>query len=232
MDQIHRMLIDVQKNPSALIGKPSLNRLFYFYNAFAYQFHKLGYTSCIISDFQKYIQKKYRMNADHHWAKIISFFCISDEQAFYEFYKHLEKFFEEYANLSCPEKENTLSTDTTTDSLLYMEIETIRKQPELFLGTQSLEGLYANLCGYNYFLDRNTAPTNSLFPDFTKFIQNKFHIYTPNHSWADILLFIYPLDSKAFSMFYTYWDEFLTTAGTSRPSQTSAVGRYRTNTTD
>ncbi len=44
-------------------------------------------------EFQEYIQKHYEIQSSQSWSRIIEFFGVTEEEAFYKFYQHLEIFY-------------------------------------------------------------------------------------------------------------------------------------------
>jgi len=45
-----------------------------------------------VSEFQDFIQQRYKITSTYHWAKIITFFSSTDEEAFDRFYELLEEY--------------------------------------------------------------------------------------------------------------------------------------------
>ncbi len=44
--------------------------------------------------FQEFVENHYDIHSEHHWSKIIEFFCMTEEKAFDVFYELLHEFYE------------------------------------------------------------------------------------------------------------------------------------------
>lgn len=50
----------------------------------------------ILKEFQKWIEKKYRINTTHSWADIIDFYSSDEYHALMKFFSEFKKFLEQY----------------------------------------------------------------------------------------------------------------------------------------
>lgn len=93
-EYINRLLRDVQKNPGIYLGKKSLERLVFFLSGYMYCMDERSEsTAHYLPGFQEFIEEYYNIQSVHHWSEIIRFFCVTEEDAFDEFYRLLDEFY-------------------------------------------------------------------------------------------------------------------------------------------
>jgi len=92
MDDLLKVLRDIQKCPHLYLGEPSLERLYSYIGGFSCAEEIFGRQSTCLDGFQEYIQGIYNIHSDQNWANIIQFFCVTQAEAFDMFYKHLDDF--------------------------------------------------------------------------------------------------------------------------------------------
>ena len=98
-------------------------------------------------------------------------------------------------------------------------IQTIKKRPKMFVGSETVSELQGLLRGYIY--ARSTLITldeeeSELLKNFSSWlIEEKFDIFKGlGLSWQSTLLVCYTSEKVAFDKFFELWDEFsLTTKG-------------------
>ena len=93
-------------------------------------------------------------------------------------------------------------------------IQTIKKRPQMFVGSETVSELHGLLRGYVY--ARNTLiemdeTESELLKDFSLWlIDEKFDIVKGSGvSWHSFLLFYYTSEKTAFDKFFELWDEFI-----------------------
>jgi len=112
MDRFDSILLRIKERPGVYLGKPSLKRLSAFLGGYLICMHDITKDRTIdfYPGFQDYIQQRYRITSTQGWDKIIDFFCIKDEEAFYRFFEHLDEFLEQQGKPKLGE-ENQLPPD-------------------------------------------------------------------------------------------------------------------------
>ena len=91
---------------------------------------------------------------------------------------------------------------------LYNALTEIRKLPELYIGKQSLERLYAYINGFIDCQQRLGYGYQSCLDGFQEFIEGKYNLGT-DHDWASIISFFGTTDEAAMRTFWNYFDEFM-----------------------
>lgn len=86
-------------------------------------------------------------------------------------------------------------------------LNTIKADPELYLGKVSLERLSAFINGYLLGKYEEGEEFPAVYPGFQEFVQDKFEIYSA-HDWASIIGFFSSSQQEAFYNFFTLLDEF------------------------
>ena len=83
MERLKDVIITVSSFPELYIGKPSLERLYAFIGGYLHN-NSEGDDHCL-DGFNEYVSAKYRINTDHNWSEIISFFSSNENEAFETF---------------------------------------------------------------------------------------------------------------------------------------------------
>jgi len=99
LDQL--LLSDLKERSVAFIGEKSLSRLLSFITGYIYCVHEReGVVLDFLPGFQEFIEMHYGLKDNshvfQHWSKIISFFTSTDEEAFDEFYKLLNQYYQSF----------------------------------------------------------------------------------------------------------------------------------------
>jgi len=95
MDNLYKLLQDIRPRPELYLGKPSLERLSFLISGYCIRNSCDDNENVCLDGFQKFVEKRYRMNTDHHWSQFIQFFNLdNDKAAFDAFYKLLDEFME------------------------------------------------------------------------------------------------------------------------------------------
>ena len=95
--EIYKLLIKIKEKPGVFFGKKSLNKLVdcvYGYVFCMYERDKIHPE--FLPYFQEFIEKEYNLNKNiyvfRHWSDIILFVTPTEEEAFDEFYKMVERY--------------------------------------------------------------------------------------------------------------------------------------------
>ena len=97
MLELYDLIRNIQKRPAMYLGQPSILHLRTFLAGYFFARHQLGESETTqekqFSNFQAWIQEKFKITSSQSWDKIILFFS-QDE------YKALEQFFELFDEFS------------------------------------------------------------------------------------------------------------------------------------
>lgn len=97
MLDLYDLIRNIQKRPAMYLGQPSISHLRTFLAGYFFACHQFGEPETIqvkhFSNFQTWIQQKFKITSSQSWDKIILFFS-QDE------YKALEQFFELFDEFS------------------------------------------------------------------------------------------------------------------------------------
>ena len=83
MEPLKSVIKTIISFPEIYLGKPSLDRLYAFICGYLHLNDEAD-DHCL-DGFNEYVSAKYRINTDHNWASIISFFSSSEQEAFENF---------------------------------------------------------------------------------------------------------------------------------------------------
>ncbi len=94
MDKIYRLLQEIKVQPEQHIARKSLNDLYFYLLGYARREVELtGVYPDFFDRFRNFIRKKYNILSESlGWVEVISFFSLSEEEAFDNFYVNLEEF--------------------------------------------------------------------------------------------------------------------------------------------
>lgn len=93
MEIIFELLQEIRKRPNLYLGKASLELLDAFIGGCSFYCYKAnGYYPDFFSGFQKFVQKRYKIQTTQGWWSIIRFFSYTDEEAFNKFFDLLDEF--------------------------------------------------------------------------------------------------------------------------------------------
>lgn len=87
---------------------------------------------------------------------------------------------------------------------LYNLIMTVLEKPELYLGKQSIQRMYAYIGG---FLHQNNAVDDHCLDGFNEYISAYYRI-TSDHNWADIIQFFANDGREEIALFKKHFDVF------------------------
>lgn len=93
-------------------------------------------------------------------------------------------------------------------------IQTVKKRPQMFVGSETVSELNGLLTGYLYarscLVDIEDTEGDILKVFSSWLINDKFSIIKGSGvSWQGVLLLCYVSEKKAFDMFFELWDEFI-----------------------
>ncbi len=107
MLDLYDLIRNIQKRPAMYLGQPSISHLRTFLAGYFLACHQLGKPETEqekhFSNFQTWIQQKFKITSSQSWDKIILFFS-QDE------YKALEQFFELFDEYSTTDRKETLAS--------------------------------------------------------------------------------------------------------------------------
>lgn len=90
---ILKRLYEIKECPGIYLGQKSLTYLYFYITGYQCRQREIeNNNEALLSGFQDFIQKKYKLKSCHNWANIITFFELNDEAAFNRFYVLLEEF--------------------------------------------------------------------------------------------------------------------------------------------
>lgn len=95
--------------------------------------------------------------------------------------------------------------------------------PELYLGSPSLERLYAFISGFLY---ANEEADDGCLDGFNDYIYNRYHMNT-DHNWSSIISFFSNNDQQAFDLFIKHFNDFSAQSG--RPELVLRLDRNAAN---
>ncbi len=90
MSSVYLLLQKIRQCPQLYLGKLSLERLHAFLDG--YQIGRLYEVDNCLEGFNEYVAMHYHISSSQNWSSIIQFFHLSDEEAFWEFFKLFDQF--------------------------------------------------------------------------------------------------------------------------------------------
>lgn len=92
MNSLYELINEVTAFPELYIGKPSLERLYAYINGFLSA--NIDLDDHCLDGFTEFVSEKYRLQSDHNWSEIISFFAPNENTAFARFVQLFNEFTE------------------------------------------------------------------------------------------------------------------------------------------
>lgn len=222
MRELYKVLKKAQKTPQVYFGRPSIGRLYAFVSGYIFCQYDSGVAS-IAQDagFQEFIQAFYGIELTQNWENIIRFFSVDERDAFDTFYVRLDEYMNEQKkkNMQGYEEKKPIYNEEKGGEALREEealceiLKRIRKRPQLYLGSVSLEKLYAFIKGYAYCLyEKDEEYFVEQDAGFQKYIQ-EFYGIKSTQNWERIIQFYANDEEEAFKLFYTRLEEYLEKGG-------------------
>ncbi|MBD2777194.1 hypothetical protein [Iningainema tapete] len=95
--RLYEVLEKIKPRPGMYIGSASLTALYWFLRGYECARRELGIEATAAekefhSKFQPWLQKRFNLQTDNSWAKIILLFSVNEKEALNSFYKLLDEF--------------------------------------------------------------------------------------------------------------------------------------------
>lgn len=87
-------------------------------------------------------------------------------------------------------------------------LEMTRSRCGIFIGCKSLRRLDALIRGYTVAYNKYSTEPLDYLTGFQEWIEERYHMKSGKHSWAEIINFFECYDYRAFDRFYEHLDEF------------------------
>lgn len=102
MLDLYDLIRDIQKRPAMYLGQPSISHLYTFLAGYFFARRHLGEAETDqekhFSNFQTWIQQKFRITSSQSWGKIILFFSQDENQALEYFFELFGEYLESKRN--------------------------------------------------------------------------------------------------------------------------------------
>jgi hypothetical protein len=92
MQSIEKLLKEIKLRPAMYLGRNSISLLAAFINGWCSRDLENVYDYYLIKDFQKWIEKKYKIRSNHSWSSIILFYSSDENDALNNFFILFEEF--------------------------------------------------------------------------------------------------------------------------------------------
>ncbi|WP_375509372.1 hypothetical protein [uncultured Nostoc sp.] len=217
MRNLSRLLQEIKDNPVMYIDKPSITCLHSFLKGYLSGLIRLGFTQegSGTDGFNEWMQERAKTNVSQSWAGIILFGSGSERTAFYRLFEEFDQFLKHKNSSKIQESEDVLKLrqDLRFSQFdIYNEIlNSIKKRPGMYLGTNSITRLDMLLRGYSLARKEVGVPPTEPereFEGFQSWIEEKYRINS-GQSWSKIILF-YSIDEyEALQKFFELFEEYL-----------------------
>lgn len=97
MLDLYDLIRNIQKRPAIYLGQPSIDHLKTFLAGYFFARHQLGQPESLqeqhFTDFQSWIQRRFKIESSQLWDKIILFFSQDEQKALTQFFELFESRF-------------------------------------------------------------------------------------------------------------------------------------------
>ena len=104
MLEFYDLIRNIQKRPAMYLGQPSISHLRTFLAGYFFARHQLEQPETDqekhFSEFQTWVQQRFKVTSSQSWDKVILFFSQDDQKALEQFFELLEEFSQTELNQS------------------------------------------------------------------------------------------------------------------------------------
>jgi hypothetical protein len=103
MMELYDLIGNIKKRPAMYLGEPSVTHLGVFLSGYSFARRQLGIPQTeqeqLFSEFQGWIQRKFKVSSSQSWEKILLFFAQDEASALEQFFALFDEFSQEVAGL-------------------------------------------------------------------------------------------------------------------------------------